>query len=531
MSIRVRVPLADERFGPVPVATVADEVITVDDLRELAAITHQDRAEGMTGKADFTKLVERLVAVRTIVAEARAIGLDDLEEVKKPIADNKERIRFDLVRKHASKDVTVDPAEVKRLYDEARREWRIRSVFFGQEAEAKKFTAALAAGGEFDALAKKAAEDKVARSGEGSQWIRVSEIQVSVAKEVEKLAPGKATAPLKAGPGWTVVRLDEKRSVEDEALRAKIESTVRGEAVAKALQAYYAKLKKQLVRIDTKLLRAVSFDKPKGGFEALRKDRRVVARVEGAKPVTLGEVAESLARPLFHGVAPAQEQGKLDKQKQDALDALVSKRLVTIEAERLRLDDTPEAKRRAAEFETNLLFTTFIDRVVIPEVKVTEAEDRAAYEKRKDEFKYPAFYRLEGLAFQDAKNAQKALKSLQGGTDFKWLRSNSDGLVPEEEQVFRLDATQTISARAMPEEFRKALAGAQDGDVRLVASKDQHYVVRVAQFTPESVRPFEEVRPEIHKDVFGTAIARALDGWVEKLRDAHEVNVYLVTSP
>jgi peptidyl-prolyl cis-trans isomerase D len=164
-------------------------------------------------------------------------------------------------------------------------------------------------------------------------------------------------------------------------------------------------------------------------------------------------------------------------------------------------------------------------------VRVKEEEVRAAYEKRKDEFKYPAFYRLEGLAFQDAKNAEKALKSLQGGTDFKWLRTNSDGVVPEGKQVFHLDATQTVSARAMPEEFRKALAGAQDGDVRLVNSKDQHYVVRIAQFTPESVRPFEEVRGDLHKDVFGKAIARALDGWVEKLRDAHEVTLYLVTSP
>jgi hypothetical protein len=531
VSIRVRVPLADERFGPVPVATVADEVITVDDLRDLASVTHQDRAEGKTGKADFSKLVERLVAVRTIVAESRAIGLDELEEVKKPIADNKERIRFDLVRKHAVKDVKADPAVVKRRYELAKPEWRIRSVYFGKEADAKKFAEALAGGGDFDALAKKAVEDKTARGGDGAQWIRVVAIQPAVAKAVEKLGPGKPTAPLKVVQGWTVVQLEEKRSVEDEALLAQTEAQVQGEAVAKTLEAYYAKLKKRLVQVDTKLLRAVSFDKPKGGFEALKKDRRVVARMDGAKPVTLGEVAESLAQPLFHGVAPAQEQGKLDKQKQEALDSLLSKRLVAIEAERLRLDDTPEAKRRAAEFETNILFTTFIDRVVIPEVRVKEEEVRAAYDKRKDEFKYPAFYRLEGLAFQDAKNAEKALKSLQGGTDFKWLRTNSDGLVPEAKQVFRLDPAQTLSARAMPEEFQKALTGAQDGDVRLVASKDQHYVVRVAQFTPEHVRAFEEVRADLHKDVFGKAIARALDGWVEKLRDAHEVTLYLVTSP
>ena len=521
------VSLADDAFASVPMAAVEDEVITVDDMRELASLTHMERSEGKAGRMDFAALLDRLIGVRVIAVEARDMGLDDLDEVKQAIAANREKIRFELVRRRAIAGVKPDAAVVDRRYKEAAREWKLRSVVFSKRDDAVAFGAALAGGKDFEKLATKAVADGKAKGGD-ARWMRVNAIAADVAKRVRALKRGQTSAPIEVKEGWTLIRLEEARAADDATLRSQTEAAVANENAKKVLETYYAGLKKKFVTIDKAVLKSVNFDSPKPGFAALRKDTRVVARVQGSDAITVGDIAAELAKPLFHGIESAQKEKRLNVQKGEALESLVSRRLLVIEATRLAVDESPEARRMAKEFETNLLFTTYIDKVVIPEVKVTDAELKQAYEKRKKEFTYPAFYKLHGLPFADAKKAQAALKSLQGGTDFKWLKNNADGLVAPDKKALVLDGS-TFSATQMPEELRKVLTGVREGDYRLYDQAGQHFVIQVQAYTPERIRPFEEVQGELGKAVYGAALNRKLDEWVGKLRQAHHVTVFLVS--
>jgi len=528
IAVRLRVPLADDRFAAVPVAAVDDEVITVDDLREVAATTHAGRAEGKaSARMDFPALLDRLVQVRLLTAEARVMGIDDLEEVKRAVEANRQQLRTAEVRRRAVAGVKVDPAALDKAVREQAREWRVRSIFFQRQEDATAFGAALAGGGDFEALSAKAAADKAGRPDAGAQWIKAGELQHEVVKQLEGLQPGQASAPFAAGGGWTVVRLEDRRAGDAAAVRAKVEAALRNDAASRALVAYYAGLKKKYVTLDEAVLKSVNLDATKPGLAAYKADARVVARVKGAKPITMGEVAEEVVRPLFHGVESAQAEKRLDKVKGEALDALISRRLVVLEAARLRLDEQPELKRQAAQFETNLLFSGFIDKVIIPELKISDEDLRAAYEARKKEFTFPAFYKLEGLVFAEATKAQAAAKGLQAGTDLKWLKQNADGQVAPAKGAPVLEGA-TVSATQMPEELRKAVSGAKAGDVRLAALDGQQYVVLVKAVTPERTRTFEEAVDEVRPQVLNKVLQQKLDEWVAKLRPAHGVKVWLL---
>mgnify|MGYP003438868755 CR=1 FL=1 len=65
----------------------------------------------------------------------------------------------------------ADREEVERLFKERAREWKVRTVLFKGEADAKGFVKAAAAGEKFDVLAKKAIDDKRATGSEDGEYL------------------------------------------------------------------------------------------------------------------------------------------------------------------------------------------------------------------------------------------------------------------------------------------------------------------------------------------------------------------------
>jgi hypothetical protein len=166
--------------------------------------------------------------------------------------------------------------------------------------------------------------------------------------------------------------------------------------------------------------------------------------------------------------------------------------------------------------------------VIVPGVKVTEADAKALYERRKAQFTFPQMYRLDGMGFGSAKTAQATLEKLKAGTDLEWLRANAEGQLKPEEQGFQLQGA-PVSANTMPPSLAKVMTGAQRGDYRLYASDDgkQHYVIRVLEQIPPSVKPYADVREELAREVEGEKIAAAVKDYTAKLRGVQKVDVII----
>lgn len=543
---RLEVPLFSNEFVDTPVAKVGGELITLRELSNAIAEAHADSggmmmgaktAPGAGGKKDFRELLDRLITLRLVAAEARTMGFDELDEVKKNFADFRESALKEAVRRNAIADVVADPKEVEARFQHAAREWRVRSVLFEKEEDAKAFATAVKAKASlveldaetkaFDALADQRLAEKKAIGGELG-WVGADKLTRDVYDTLLGMKPGTVSGAIVVEKGWTVLRLEDVRYPESDAARAKAEAESLSRLRREALAKYDAALAKKWVTIDRALLKRLDYHGVKM-YEALAKDQRPIARIRGEKPITVADLSAELTKDLFHGVERAVREKQLNGKKQERLDAAIAQRLYAKVARDEKLAETEEYRRIVSEYEDGVLFGLFVQRVVLPDVEVMESEIKAYYEAHADEFSFPRFYRLDGLVFSKGKDAQKALEKLQKGTDFAWVRANAEHQLPEEKRSVQLNGG-VFSEQGLPPALANALAGAKPGDYRLYAPSDAEvHVVRVVEETPPDRQPYVETREAIAKKLYNEKLNAALEDYAAKLRAAGDVKIYVTS--
>ena len=314
--------------------------------------------------------------------------------------------------------ITPDPVEVDRLYKDATREWKVKSVLVTKEDDAKKLAADLKAGKPFEALVKQLVAEKKARGGEDAQFLPRPKLYAPVEAALQKLKLNELSPPVQVPGGYAIVKYEDVRYPEDPEAKAAAESQLVGRLKRDAMVKYYAGVVKRYVKPDEKLLANLNFEAKEPGFAAMLKDTRVLAEIEGGEPLTVAELAAALQQSFFHGVDRASAEKKLNREKLVVFDALISRRVVPLEVAREKIVDRPEFKQMVADHITGALFSKFMETVIVPGLKLDEPAARKYYEQHKKDYTYPAFYTLESLAFTSVKEAQAALTKLQAKTDF-----------------------------------------------------------------------------------------------------------------
>jgi len=524
----VKASLFNPQDGTLPIAKVGERTVTLSELTDAIGTWHQAnvKVERKARSKDFTELLDRLIGVRLIVQEAEAMGLDELDASRTALQEYPATALREQLQRIALKGVKADPAEAQRLYRDRVREWKLESALFEKEEDAKALVQATKSGQPFHALVQKAVEEKKAKGGAAPAFFRRDQMLAQVTVAVQQLKVGGVSEPIKVGSGFAVVRVEGERFPENAKVRAETEQQALSAARERALGTYYKALLKKYVKIDEKLLASLDFEAKEPGFKALEKDQRVIAAVEGGKPITVADLAGQVNEAFFHGVEQAIASKKVNNKKAGFLDVLMSRQVVALEAGRLKLAETLEYKKAIAAHRDQLLFAAFTSRVVLPDLKIADADLQRYYEAHKSEFTYPAFYRLQGLAFFSHKAAQSTLEKLKTGTDFKWLQQNADDQVPVGQRAIEFDGN-VVSGNALPPWITKAIAGARSADVRIAEWQGQHFVILVSQVTPPTPQPFAEAREAIGPKVHAEAFQKALEEWIARLRKAHDVKVYI----
>lgn len=523
--IQLSVPLFSEQFADAPAAQVGAEVVTIRDLAEALAMTHSEH-EGAAKKKDFRSLLDRLIDLRLIVLEARSMGLDEVADVKTVLGSYHATTPRETLKARAVANVRPDPEDVDRIYRPAVQEWRVRSVLFAEEADAVAFAAGAKDATAFAAAASGAIKGGKARGDDEGQYIGRKKALPQVIAAVEKLKVGEVSAPVKVPEGYAILLVEDTRFPDVPEVRAEVERMVMTPMLQQALRGYFKDLTKKHAAVNRKVLAALNYEAKKPGFSALAKDKRVLVQIHGEAPVTVADLSAELKKQFFHGMEQAAKEGKVNRKKEQYFESLLFRRLLDKEAKVQRVADEPQLRKAAAEYERSILFTAFVERVVAPDVKVEEAEARAYYDAHQADFTYPDFYKLETIGFARAADAQAACEKLKAGTDTKWLRANAEGQLDPKKRSLEMEGT--VTAESMPAGLAPIISGASAGECRIFAVSDAEcYAVLVADKVPSRVRPFEEARPAIEKKVFDQDVARSVEDWTKKLRQAQEVNVFV----
>jgi hypothetical protein len=508
------------------VAMVNDEPITLDEFNQGRATL--EPGHGESPKTSDSEILRRLVNTRLIIQEASKIGIDELPEIKNMVdVYSRVTLRDFLIEKRL-KEVKADEKDIERIYKELVREWKINSLQFQSEEAAKKVEEEVKGGGDFGEIAKKRIAEGAAKGGEEKNYLKAKDLHPQIAAIISKMKVGSISSVIPLKTGYIIFQLQDVRFPEDPQARevAKREALTlkRGDV----LKEYNNALIKKYVKVRKDVLDSLDFESKEPGFQELLKDKRVVAEIKGEAPITVGELAEFLRQQLYHGVEKAAESKRLNTRKNPTLDEMLYKRVFRKEAFRLGIDRTEAYKDKVKEYENSVIFGAFVQKAIVPDVKIMEDDLKAYYQAHIKEYAFPEMMKIDSLAFAKRSDAEEAIEKLKKGTGFQWLSANAEGQVDKNAKGLLIFDGKSLATKNLPEGMRKVISGANPGDIKLYASPEGYFYILVIQGVIPSVpQPYEDARKDIGNKVFNEKLKKLLEEFADKLRAISEVKIYL----
>lgn len=515
--------------GTRALAAVNGDPVSWSAFVDALASVHAEADPGTKrAKQDPQALLDRLISGKLIAQEARAIGLHETPEFKASVATWRQETLAQLLLERPAKTVTKsDPKDVDRIYRQTVGLAKFDSLLFEKKADADAFAAKVAGGFDFAAAARAAVSAGQSKSFDEGGGAKLAEMQPDMVNALLALKPGQASGVIPVKSGWTVARLAGVTVPEDPAAREKAEKDALEWKRLQAVRAYSTDLRKRYVKIDQRLFDGLDFEAEKPGLAVLKKDTRVVATVQGGKSITVGDLAAQVEKAFFHGTERATKDKRVNPKKYGALDELLVSRLTLAEGTRLGLDKTPEFRDKQREYEEGLLFSAFLKKVILPDIKVTEAEVKGWYEGHKGDYASPAMLRLDSIAFANRQDAEEARKKARSGADFGWLQKNAPGRSPAGAEVMQLNGSAYLIDQ-VDEDMAKTLASPKEGDVRIFAAPSGPvYVILIREVIPSKTQTYEESRNDAGQAVVNEKTKKVLDDWSAKLRKAYEVKTFV----
>ena len=526
--IRVNAPLFSPLFSSTPLAEVNEDVITIENLTNILGSIHAGMGEGKSApKRDLRALLNRLVNLKLVVQEARAIGFDKQESVVKAVDDFSTQLLRETLLLQQLKDVKIEDSAVDKVFSERFKEWRFKSLLFDKQDNAKTFEAGLKAGKSFDeqyAAAIAAGWGK--EGGKQEEFIPRSIVRPEQYEVLDKMKPGEVTKVLPTEKGFVIYRLEEVRIKDDPAQRLAIRQELDKKARTSALESYKKGLLKKHTDIKKKVYDKLNYDTTLAQFNKYLKDKRVLVEIKGEKPITVAEYTEALQSKFFHGIERAITAKKINFEKDNVLDEMVTSRVFIKEAREKRIEELPEFRTKLNNYTDSILFNEFLTRIVRDEITVTQDELKKFYEEHANEYLSPGGIRLDAIAFSDRANAEKAVERLAAGTDIKWYKEHAEGQVAVGKQYFDLFNGTPQTLASMSDELRKLLTNVSAGEYRVFVDGKTAYALAALEIVKQEPLPYPVVEEAVKERVFFDKLNKGFDAWAEKLKASSTVTIY-----
>ena len=234
----------------------------------------------------------------------------------------------------------------------------------------------------------------------------------------EKMEVSSVSSVVEVPAGFTVLKLEDRRVTDSEELLEQARKDVLSRQRKEALDNYFEELKKKYVKVKNFRFKRLDLEAEEPGFEMLLQDQRVLVKIKGEEPITVSEFAKALQKKLYHGATRAGGKKRLNNRKEPMMEELLYKRVFQKEALRLEVDKTEEYQLMVKEFESTLLFGTFIDKIIAKDAKLKEEETKAYYDEHIADYSTPKMFRFQALVFLELTTARNAVTKLREGTDF-----------------------------------------------------------------------------------------------------------------
>ncbi len=221
------------------------------------------------------------------------------------------------------------------------------------------------------------------------------------------------------------------------------------------------------------------------------------------------------------------------KAKVDQLQQFVASRVLAAEARKRGLDKTEAFRRQVADSMDRLLATSLMLDEVSRRATVTPQDVDRYYKANKDSYADPARVSIAHILCDSEETAQATIVRANDGDPFDELAredsldkttGSNGGVIPQEV----VEGVPTVPQIGRMADLHAAIMAAPAGTVLATPYKSERgwHVVKVIKRTERRVKPFEEVRDAVERDVRAARRQEVSQQFLEELFEANSVKLY-----
>ncbi|KPJ49123.1 MAG: hypothetical protein AMJ41_03535 [candidate division Zixibacteria bacterium DG_27] len=514
-------------------ATVGEEVITASEL-EIKMKQQPTRFSSFADELERKRrLLEGMAEQKLLLKGAYERGFDADEEILSKLEEQKPNILLQLLyEKEVTSKSQVNEAELKDFYKKQGEEIKIRHILVKSETVVDSLHQRLMEGEDFAVLAEARSLDPTSAMGGELGYFRWGSMIPGFQEAAFKLKIGQISKPIKTQYGWHLIKLDDRRPVEQEpyeqvkgSLKQKLESLKQGELSASFLE----RLKENANFTPQPVLQKDFWEKYQSAPESLQvreRSERIFTDQELETPVlsySLGEWTLKDFLGFLDRLAPMDypdwdDTGIL----QDVLEKYLRRDLLLAQAEGQRIETSEEFQMRLRGLKEDLMAQRFRTEVLEKDITVSEEEFKEYYQENKGRFRMPAEYHLREISVETEAEAKDLIQRLQWGEDFARLARENTLRTHLKEKGGDMGYLKSYQYPGL----YQAASNMKVGDTsQPILVGGNWSVIKLEGVKKEGTKPYEEAKAEIQRVLVSKKKREAYDSYINPLREQFPITI------
>jgi len=528
------------------VAKVGERAITVDDLEREWMAASRVIIQGVSELQRKKELVNKMIGDQVVIAEAYKEGIDNAVEADANFAKQKERLLSQvLYNKEIADKAKVTESEIKKEYQMMQEEVHAWHILVETKQQADSIYKMLKEGADFAQLAMERSIDPTAKDNAGDlgffSWGKmVPEFQEAAFRMKE----GDISRPVKTNYGWHIVKLIERRKVEQppyneetkELIRSKLGREKRERRVIEYFEELRKKVgfkineealdllmsKKEEMPPDTLGLRKTGDFLDPGQFTPEEREMTLFTYDKGK--VTVEEFAEQ-----FNRIPQPYRPRLSDREKigEYAFQSVVNNILMDVAKEK-NLEESEDFKKEWMVVKEKEMAKRMRGEVILKGVGISDDEVKSYYNRYKDRFTIQPQVKVREILVNTKEEAEGILKQLKKGADFAELAKEKTVRTYAKNSGGDLGS---FTRPRYPELFDAAIEMKKEslgGPIKIMDRQfgEGYAVIKLEDKTEGQLQPLEEVEDRVIKMARQEKDRTIYNNWVENAKPRYKIEIY-----
>ncbi len=207
----------------------------------------------------------------------------------------------------------------------------------------------------------------------------------------------------------------------------------------------------------------------------------------------------------------------------DIVNLWIDRILIDREALSRNYEKVPDFRKKVSCYENQMLKETFIKRVIVSKIKITEDTMKDYYLKNQKSYLKPVRFKIQQITVKTEEEAGEIMNSVVNGGDFSWVakRKSVDPLASKGGD------TGWVTKGELSEPLRNVVDTLTVGEISPVVKVDSYYsIIRLKEKSAENVEEFENVKNIIHRECFNEQLSGFLNKYINELKKDAKITFY-----